>query len=129
MEVFKERLEKEFNQSVVITAPNVPYKITLNNQRLIKFHGKSELTIINPTQWPDPVSFDESLEPIVLGTIVCPTDNFKDVNQLCLSRRGVFESKQDISGERMILKYKLPLNEIILDFFDKLKKATSGYAR
>ena len=81
------------------------YKITLSNQKLIKFHGKNELTIINPCLWPDPVSFDESYEPVVLGTIVksymvfpifiyivkklfkskvCPTENERDVNQLCL---------------------------------------------
>jgi len=129
MEIFKERLENEFDQSVVITSPNVPYKVKLSQPRLIKFHGgKEELTIINPCLWPDPLSYDESLEPVVIGTIVCPTERFTDVNKLCLSRRGEFISEQNISGDRIMLKYKLPLNEIILDFFDKLKKATSGYA-
>ncbi|CAF0708288.1 unnamed protein product [Brachionus calyciflorus] len=128
MEVFKERLEKEFSQSVIITAPNVPYKVKFSNQKLVKFHGTNELVIVNPTLWPEVHNFDETLEPVVSGTIVCPNDNFREVNQLCLSRRGVFESRQEISGDRVILKYKLPLNEIILDFFDKLKKETSGYA-
>lgn len=129
MEIFKERLENEFDMSVVITSPNVPYKINVNQPRLIKYHGgKNELTIINPCHWPEPMTYDESLEPIVIGTIVCPVDRAKDVDKLCRDRRGIFESEQELSGDRLILKYKLPLNEIILDFFDKLKKATSGYA-
>ena len=107
MEVFKERLEngiifvipyiliykiykkylcilKEFNQSVIITSPNVPYKLSLSNPRLIKQHGKNELTIINPKLWPDPVSFNESYEPVVIGTIICPSESLNPVNQLCL---------------------------------------------
>ena len=65
MEVFKERLEQEFKQSVIITAPNVSYKIRFSNNRLIKFHGTNELNIINPTLWTDTNTFDECLEPIV----------------------------------------------------------------
>lgn len=79
-------------------------------------------------KWPEVHNYDEAQEPVVIGTIVCPDETFKAVNQLCLSRRGMFESRQEISGNRIILKYKLPLNEIVLDFFDRLKKETSGYA-
>ena len=84
MEVFKERLEKEFDQEVIVTAPSVPFKLILNNKRQIKFHGTNELTILNPEQWPDDYNYEEALEPLVTGTIVCPKETLNEVNQLCL---------------------------------------------
>ena len=81
---------KEFSQSVIITSPNVPYKLKLSNPRLIKQHGTNELTVINPTLWPDPVTFSESYEPVVIGTIICPNENLTHVNQLCLVKHKAF---------------------------------------
>jgi translation elongation factor EF-4 len=101
-------------------------------------------------QWPDDNIIEETLEPLVNGSIICPTEYSSSVNMLCLvffclreiswlypiclmaslkERRGIFKEKTDISSNRVIMKYVLPLNEIIVDFFDKLKSLTSGYAR
>jgi translation elongation factor EF-4 len=91
------------------------------------FHGAKETIIINPCFWPDANAIEAAMEPVVTGTIICPVEYFKQVNQLCLKRRGRFVSETELSGGRILLKYKLPLNEIIHDFFDLLKKNTSGY--
>ncbi|XP_071412659.1 translation factor GUF1, mitochondrial isoform X4 [Pithys albifrons albifrons] len=128
MEVFNQRLEQEYNMSVILTAPTVPYKAVLSSAKLIKEHGKDEITIINPAQFPDKFSVAEYLEPTVLGTIVTPHEYIGKIIALCQDRRAVQKDMLYIDENRVMLKYLFPLNEIVLDFYDALKTLSSGYA-
>ncbi|XP_061202141.1 translation factor GUF1, mitochondrial isoform X3 [Neopsephotus bourkii] len=128
MEVFNQRLEQEYNMSVILTAPTVPYKAILSSAKLIKEHGKAEITIINPAQFPDKISVSEYLEPTVLGTIVTPQEYIGKIIVLCQDRRAVQKDMLYIDEHRVMLKYLFPLNEIVLDFYDALKSLSSGYA-
>ncbi|KAJ7414469.1 Translation factor GUF1, mitochondrial [Willisornis vidua] len=128
MEVFNQRLEQEYNMSVILTAPTVPYKAVLSSAKLIKEHGKDEITIINPAQFPDKFSVSEYLEPTVLGTIVTPHEYIGKIIVLCQDRRAVQKDMLYIDENRVMLKYLFPLNEIVLDFYDALKTLSSGYA-
>ncbi|XP_061327794.1 translation factor GUF1, mitochondrial isoform X1 [Pezoporus flaviventris] len=128
MEVFNQRLELEYNMSVILTAPTVPYKAILSSAKLIKEHGKAEITIINPAQFPDKISVSEYLEPTVLGTIVTPQEYIGKIIVLCQDRRAVQKDMLYIDEHRVMLKYLFPLNEIVLDFYDALKSLSSGYA-
>ncbi|PWA23456.1 hypothetical protein CCH79_00005798 [Gambusia affinis] len=128
MEVFNQRLEQEYNASVIVTAPTVPYKAILSSAKLIKEHGGEELTIVNPAQFPDRSVVLEYLEPMVLGTILAPDAYTGKIMSLCLSRRGVQKSMVYIDEQRVMLKYLFPLNEIVVDFYDLLKSMSSGYA-
>ncbi|NWQ67844.1 GUF1 factor, partial [Neopipo cinnamomea] len=129
MEVFNQRLEQEYNMSVILTAPTVPYKAVLSSAKLIKEYGKDEITIINPAQFPDKLSVSEYLEPTVLGTIVTPHEYIGKIIALCQDRRAVQKDMLYIDENRVMLKYVFPLNEIVLDFYDALKSLSSGYAR
>ncbi|KAM9578922.1 translation factor GUF1, mitochondrial isoform 2-T2 [Guaruba guarouba] len=128
MEVFNQRLEQEYNMSVILTAPTVPYKAILSSAKLIKEYGKAEITIINPAQFPDKISVSEYLEPTVLGTIVTPQEYIGKIIVLCQDRRAVQKDMLYIDEHRVMLKYLFPLNEIVLDFYDALKSLSSGYA-
>ncbi|XP_074760826.1 translation factor GUF1, mitochondrial isoform X2 [Athene noctua] len=128
MEVFNQRLEQEYNMSVIVTAPTVPYKAVLSSAKLIKEYGKAEITIINPAQFPDKLSVSEYLEPTVLGTIVTPQEYIGKIITLCQDRRAVQKDMLYIDERRVILKYLFPLNEIVVDFYDALKSLSSGYA-
>ncbi|XP_030347727.1 translation factor GUF1, mitochondrial isoform X2 [Strigops habroptila] len=128
MEVFNQRLEQEYNMSVILTAPTVPYKAILSSAKLIKEYGKAEITIINPAQFPDKISVSQYLEPTVLGTIVTPQEYIGKIIVLCQDRRAVQKDMLYIDEHRVMLKYLFPLNEIVLDFYDALKSLSSGYA-
>ena len=119
MDIVQERLEREGGVSIVQTAPTVSYIIDLNDG--------TELEIHNPADLPDLSRVKAIREPIVRIEIICPNDNIGDLMKLCEARRGIFQSQEMISESRQILKYEIPLAEIIYDFYDKLKSVTRGY--
>ncbi len=120
LEVVQERLEREYDLNLVTTAPSVVYKVHKNDGEVF------DLT--NPTNLPDPTEIDYMEEPIVNGEIMVTTDYVGAIMQLCQERRGKYLSTDYIEQTRAILKYELPLNEIIYDFFDALKSRSRGYA-
>ena len=120
MEIIEERLEREFNLDLITTAPSVIYEIT-------KRDGET-LRIDNPTNYPDPAEIDKAYEPIVRASIITPTDYVGGLMDLCQDRRGVFVDMKYLDAQRVELHYRLPLNEIIYDFFDALKSRSRGYA-
>ncbi|KAM4710097.1 translation factor GUF1, mitochondrial isoform 2-T4 [Discoglossus pictus] len=128
MEVFNQRLEQEYNASVIVTAPTVPYKAVLSSQKLIKEYGEEVITIVNPAEFPDKYLVSEYLEPMVLGTIISPDEYIGRIMSLCLARRAVQKSMMYIDDQRVMMKYLFPLNEIVVDFYDGLKSMSSGYA-
>ncbi|XP_017869949.1 PREDICTED: translation factor waclaw, mitochondrial [Drosophila arizonae] len=128
MEVFCQRLEQEHGAEPIITAPSVTYRIVLRNPKLIKQHGRNTLEISNAALLPEPTSIEEYYEPLVLGTIITPTEYVGQVIGLCVERRGLQQSSVNIDESRILMKYVLPLSEIILDFHDRLKSLSSGYA-
>lgn len=120
MDVFQQRLEEEFDMSVILTSPSVPYKV-------IKRDG-SEETLLNPSQFPESSKVNQFLEPVVLGTLVLPDEYLGSILQLCEDRRGVQQELLYIDQSRVVLKYVLPLSEVIVDFHDQIKSLSSGYA-
>jgi GTP-binding protein LepA len=120
MEIARERLEREFGLDLILTAPSVDYKVELKNGE--GFH------ISNPADWPDPNLIAVVEEPTVDATIMVPNDYVGAVMTLCQERRGVYKKTEYPTPQRVILYYTLPLGEILLDFFDKLKSSTRGYA-
>ncbi len=120
MEIIEERLEREFNLDLITTAPSVIYKITKKNGEVI--------FIDNPTNYPAPDEIDVAAEPIVAASVITPTEYVGGIMDLCQDRRGTFIDIKYIDTERVELHYKLPLNEIIYDFFDALKSRSRGYA-
>ncbi len=120
MEIFQERLEREFNLDLVTTAPSVVYKLTMTNGETVM--------IDNPTNYPDPAQIQTAAEPIVKASVYTPTDFIGAIMELCQERRGVFKDMKYLDASRAELHYELPLNEIIYDFFDVLKSRTRGYA-
>jgi GTP-binding protein LepA len=120
MEIVQERLEREFELNLITTAPSVVYKMVLSSGAVVD--------VDNPTKMPAVVDIARIEEPIVLATIHCPKEYVGNVLKLCEERRGV---QKDISFhglERAVIQYELPLNEIVLDFHDRLKSMTKGYA-
>ncbi|GCC36395.1 hypothetical protein chiPu_0014889 [Chiloscyllium punctatum] len=128
MEVFNQRLEQEYNASVILTAPTVPYKAVLSSSKLIKEYGEEEITILNPCHFPDRLHVKEYLEPIVTGTILTPDDYIGKIISLCQSRRAIQKNMVYIDDHRLMMQYLFPLNEIVVDFYDSLKSLSSGYA-
>lgn len=128
MDVFCQRLQQEYDIESTITAPSVTYKLKLSNKKLIKEHGTDTIFVSNPTLFPDPLDIEEYFEPCVLGTILTPKSFSPDVIALCVDRRGVQQASIDIDEHREMMTYLFPLNEIIVDFHDRLKAVTSGYA-
>ena len=120
MEIIEERLEREFNLDLITTAPSVIYQI-------VKKNGET-IFIDNPTNYPSPDEIEAALEPIVSASIITPTEYVGGLMDLCQDRRGTFIDMKYIDTERVELHYRLPLNEIIYDFFDALKSRSRGYA-
>lgn len=120
LEIIQERLEREFNLDLVTTAPGVVYKVHTTDGNII------ELT--NPSNLPDPSSIEYMEEPFVSAEIMVTTEFVGAIMQLCQERRGVYKSMEYMEETRALLKYDLPLNEIIYDFFDALKSRSRGYA-
>ena len=120
LEIIQERLEREYNLDLVTTAPSVVYRIHKTNGDMI------ELT--NPSNMPDPSEIEYMEEPVVSAEIMVTTDFIGPIMDLCQERRGVYLGMEYMETTRALLKYELPLNEIIYDFFDALKSRSRGYA-
>ncbi|KAJ8372877.1 hypothetical protein AAFF_G00276160 [Aldrovandia affinis] len=128
MEVFNQRLEQEHNASVIVTSPTVPYRAILSSAKLIKEYGEKEITIVSPSHFPDKSQVSDYLEPMVMGTIIAPDDHIGKIINLCLNRRAVQKNMIYIDEHRVMMKYLFPLNEVVVDFYDRLKSLSSGYA-
>ncbi|MBQ5953705.1 MAG: translation elongation factor 4 [Lachnospiraceae bacterium] len=120
LEIIEERLEREYNLDLVTTAPSVVYKVH-------KLNGET-IDLSNPTNMPDPAEIDYMEEPVVSAEIMVTTEFIGPIMKLCQERRGVYIGTEYIEATRAILRYELPLNEIIYDFFDALKSRSRGYA-
>ncbi len=120
MDVFKQRLEQEYGLDVIATAPSVLYKVKLKNDQTID--------IERPSEFPDPSKIEEILEPIIDATIIVPKKFVGNMLKLCEEKRGEQKEMNYLDEDRIILKYKLPLNEVATDFYDQLKSLSSGYA-
>ena len=119
LEIVRERLEREFNLSLISTAPNVVYRVVMEDGSVV--------TVTNPADWVDG-KIGEIYEPIVDAMVLLPSDYIGTVMELCQGRRGTLRGMDYLSEDRVELKYTLPLGEIIFDFFDQLKSRTRGYA-
>jgi GTP-binding protein LepA len=119
LEIIQERLEREFNLNLIATAPSVIYKIDLTNAQQIEIH--------NPVDMPDPVHIKEVHEPWIRATILTPDEYLGSVLKLCQDRRGM-QVELTYVGNRAMVKYDLPLNEVVFDFYDRLKSVSKGYA-
>ncbi|MGB2866990.1 MAG: translation elongation factor 4 [Bacteroidota bacterium] len=120
MEIVQERLEREYNQSLINTVPNVEYRVVKTN--------KEVLFVDNPALMPDPGSIEVVEEPYVKAQIIAPTEYIGSIMKLCMDRRGIHKNTTYLSPERADIHYELPLAEIIFDFYDKLKSLSRGYA-
>jgi len=120
MEIIQERLEREFNLELITTAPGVRYQIT-------KTDGE-KIEVDNPSRWPDPSEIDKIDEPVILATILTNEEYVGGILALVEEKRGKQKSFEYVSSSRVMLQYELPLNEIVLDFYDRLKSVSRGYA-
>jgi GTP-binding protein LepA len=119
-EVIQERLEREFNLDLISTAPSVIYKVYKTDGTMVE--------VDNPTNLPDVSEIDYMEEPVVNCTIMLPKDYVGNIMELCQDRRGEYKDMKYLDDKRVMLHYRMPLNEIIYDFFDALKSRTRGYA-
>jgi GTP-binding protein LepA len=119
MDIVRERLQREFDLTLLSTAPNVAFRIH-RRERVEEVH--------NPSEMPQPGTYDRVEEPVVLATVITPSAYLGPVMELCQARRGSMDDMRYLSPERVELRYRLPLAEIIFDFFDQLKSRTRGYA-
>ena len=120
MEIVQERLDREFNMDVITTVPNVSYKVYDKKGGCIEVH--------NPSGLPDPTLIDHIDEPFIRASIITNTTYIGPIMTLCLGKRGVLIKQEYISGDRVEIFYDLPLGEIVIDFYDKLKSISKGYA-
>ncbi|MGE0714310.1 MAG: translation elongation factor 4 [Alphaproteobacteria bacterium] len=119
LEIIQERLEREFALDLITTAPSVVYKVHLTNGEVLELH--------NPADMPDPVRIDHIEEPWIKATIFVPDEYLGSILKLCEDRRGV-QQELTYAGARAMLVYRLPLNEVVFDFYDRLKSVSRGYA-
>ena len=120
MEIIQERLEREFDLDLITTAPSVRYKITLTNGSVIE--------VDNPSHWPDPSEIEQIEEPVIIATILTNEEYVGGILKLVEDKRGRQQNFEYVSSTRVKLTYELPLNEIVLDFYDRLKSVSRGYA-
>ncbi len=120
MEIVEERLEREFNLELLITAPSVRYRVKRTNGQVIE--------IDSPARLPDPGSIESIEEPIITATILTGDEFVGSILKLCQDKRGIQKGIHYITTTRVMIEYELPLNEILLDFYDRLKSASKGYA-
>jgi GTP-binding protein LepA len=120
MEIVRERLEREFNLELISTAPNVVYRVVMED--------RSEITVTNPSEYPGAGKIAEVFEPVVRATILTPSEFIGVIMELCQTRRGALQGMEYLSADRVELRYTLPMAEIVFDFFDALKSRTKGYA-
>jgi len=120
MEIIQERLEREFGLELITTAPSVRYQITKTDGQLIE--------VDNPSRWPDPSEIGKIEEPVILATILTNEEYVGGILALVEEKRGKQKSFEYVTSTRVMLQYELPLNEIVLDFYDRLKSVSRGYA-
>lgn len=119
LEIVQERLEREFDMDLITTAPTVVYELVMKDGEVIQ--------VENPSKLPDPSKYDEIREPIITAQILVPQDYVGAVMTLCNQKRGIQRNMQYM-GRQVMLTYELPMNEVVMDFFDKLKSTSRGYA-
>ncbi len=120
LEIVRERLEREFNLELISTAPNVVYRIEMDDG--------SEITVTNPSEYPSDGKIKDVFEPVVRATVLSPSEYIGVIMELCQARRGQLIGMDYLSEDRVEIKYTLPMGEIMFDFFDALKSRTKGYA-
>jgi len=120
MEVIKERLEREFNLDLIASAPSVIYQVYLNNGEKIDVHNPSELPEVN--------RIDRIEEPYIKATVITPSEYLGNIITLLISKRGIQTKMTYLNQDRVMLEYEVPMNEIVMDFYDKLKSISKGYA-
>jgi len=120
MDVFRQRLEQEYGLDVIATAPSVLYKLTMKSGKV--------LYIERPSDFPEPTKIETIFEPIINATIITPKEYLGNIIHLCEDKRGIQTNLTYMDEQRVILQYKLPLNEVATDFYDQLKSLSSGYA-
>jgi GTP-binding protein LepA len=120
MEIIQERLEREFNLNLITTAPGVRYTVTLTDGSIVE--------VDNPSHWPNPTAIEVVREPVITATILTNEEYVGGILKLVESKRGTQKNFEYVSASRVMLTYELPLNEIVLDFYDRLKSISRGYA-
>ncbi len=120
MEIVQERLEREYNQSIINTVPNVEYRVTKTNGQVV--------LVDNPSFMPALGEIEKVEEPFIKAQIIVPTEYLGNIMKLCMDRRGVYKNTTYLDPTRADIHYEMPLSEIIFDFYDKLKSTTRGYA-
>ncbi len=120
LEIVQERLEREFAFDLITTAPGVRYQVTNKKGAMIE--------VDSPAKWPDPTEIDQVEEPIIDATVITREESIGDILKLLEEKRGVQKKFEHLGGGRVMLTYELPLNEIVMDFYDRLKSASRGYA-
>ncbi len=120
MEIVQERLDREFNMNVITTVPNVSYNIYDKHGEMTEVH--------NPAGMPDQTEIDHIEEPYIRASIITRTEYIGNIMTLCLGKRGELVKQEYVSGDRVELYYDMPLAEIVIDFYDKLKSISKGYA-
>jgi GTP-binding protein LepA len=120
MEIIQERLEREFDMNLITTSPNVSYDVILKDG--------TKLRVDNPTDMPEAVDIDQIIEPYIKAEIMAPAEYIGNIMKLCNSKRGIYLSTSYLTTEKVQINYKMPLGEIIYDFFEMLKSTSRGYA-
>ena len=120
MEIIQERLEREYNLDLITTAPSVRYLVTLTSGDTVE--------VDNPSRWPDPTLIDKIQEPIITATILTAEEYVGGILKLVEEKRGKQKNFEYVGSSRVMITYELPLNEIVLDFYDRLKTVSRGYA-
>jgi GTP-binding protein LepA len=120
MEIIQERLEREYDLDLIVTAPSVRYKVELTDGTL--------LDVDNPSKWPDPTVIEKVQEPVITAMILTAEEYVGGILKLVEEKRGKQKNFEYVSANRVMLTYELPLNEIVLDFYDRLKTVSRGYA-
>jgi GTP-binding protein LepA len=118
MEIVRERLEREFDLDLLVTAPNVAYRVLTTDGQEVEVHNPAEM----------PAEIERVEEPYIRASIIVPKEYVGQVMELCTERRGRFDHMEYLSEERAVLIYELPLSEVVVDFYDQLKSRTRGYA-
>ncbi|GHV30599.1 elongation factor 4 [Spirochaetia bacterium] len=125
LEVIQERLEREFDQSVIFTAPSVKYRVRLRGSAS---HPTEELLVDNPTEYPDEGRIEGTCEPYIRAAIITPTTYLGNIMTLCMEKRGVQTNMTYLDEKRVEMVYDMPLSEVLFDFYDRLKSISRGYA-
>lgn len=119
MEIAKERLEREYDLDLIVTAPNVVYKVTLTSGNVVE--------IENPTKLPPVQNIEKIEEPYIKANLILPAENIGTIMQLCQDRRAIYKHTEYLDQQRVVLTYEIPFAEVVMDFYDKIKSATAGY--